>query len=137
MELQVCSVVVNSKVTDAKLLMLQQYTERDHEPQSLCRIIRVGWPEKLQKVSPELKQYWTYREDLSYAYGLVLKGKAILYLGPFTLLTKGKKSAYKKQVEQFFGMASDVPAFVENCEVCKEFRKSNYRQPLFPHPIPD
>ncbi|KAJ8896268.1 hypothetical protein PR048_001612 [Dryococelus australis] len=69
MELQVCSVVVNSKVTDAKLLTQQQYTERDHELHSLCRFIRVGWPEKLQKVPPELKHY---------AYGLVLKGKAIV-----------------------------------------------------------
>ncbi|KAJ8873026.1 hypothetical protein PR048_026642 [Dryococelus australis] len=103
MELQVCSVVLNSKVTDAKLLMLQQYTERDHKPHSLCRIISVGWPEKLQKVPPELKQYWMYREDLSYAYGLVLKGKLIVVpKGPFMLFIKDKKVHTKSTWNSFF-----------------------------------
>ncbi|KAJ8895959.1 hypothetical protein PR048_001300 [Dryococelus australis] len=43
---------------------------------SVCRIIRVGWPQKLPWMPPELQQY--HREDLSYADDLVLKGKVIV-----------------------------------------------------------
>ncbi|KAJ8897140.1 hypothetical protein PR048_002486 [Dryococelus australis] len=144
--LRVCSVMVNFKVTDAKLLMLQQYMERDHELQSLCRIIKVGWPENLQKVPPELKHYRTYRENLSYAYGLVLKGKAIV--GPKGLQPEILRSIYavhqgqEKCIQRARGtvfwpsMAPGISALVENCEVYKEFQESKYRQTLLPHPVP-
>ncbi|KAJ8896356.1 hypothetical protein PR048_001700 [Dryococelus australis] len=121
MELQVCSVIVNSIVTDAILLMLQQYMERDHELQSFCRIIR-----KLQKVPPELKQYWTYREDLSYAYGIVLKE----ILRSIHAAHQGLEKCIQRACGTIFWprIISHISAFVENCEVYKEFQKSKYRQ---------
>ncbi|KAJ8896735.1 hypothetical protein PR048_002080 [Dryococelus australis] len=41
-------------------------------------LLQKGWPDKFREVPPEVKQFGTYTKDLSCAYGLVLKGNAIV-----------------------------------------------------------
>ncbi|KAJ8895753.1 hypothetical protein PR048_001091 [Dryococelus australis] len=74
MELQFCSLVGNSKVTDAKLLNVAAVHGKGSRITEFVGL-RIYW-----KVPPELIQYWIYTEDIIYVYGLVLKGKAIVIL---------------------------------------------------------
>lgn len=147
LELQVCSVVLSSKISDAKLLEIQQCTANDTELQSLCSVISEGWPEKFKCVPPELRHFWTYREDLSCAYGLVLKGNAIVIpkclrqyiLGCIHAAHQGTEKCIQRARGTVFwpGLTSDIVSFVGNCEVCSTFQNSKRRQPLLPHPVPD
>jgi len=44
----------------------------------LIAVIKQGWPENLEAVSPSLHGYFNFREELSVQNGVVFKGERIL-----------------------------------------------------------
>ena len=64
--------------TPAKLDEIRELTSQDTALQHLKDMIIHGWPDYITDCPPDLKQYWTFREDLSVENGLILKGQRIL-----------------------------------------------------------
>ena len=57
---------------------LQQASSQDDHLQKLKNIIIAGWPNSKDKISEELKSYWSYRDELVVIDGIILKGRCII-----------------------------------------------------------
>ena len=61
-----------------KLQALRESTKHDDTLVLLKEIVTQGWPEKIKDLPPELQPYWTFREAITVADGLLLKGNRII-----------------------------------------------------------
>ena len=71
-------VLDNAPFTNAKLEEVRKATTEDATMMLLKSAILSGWPDKLSETPTELKPFWTYRDELSDADGIILKGEKIL-----------------------------------------------------------
>ena len=55
-------------------------TQEDDELALLKHTITSGWPSTIREVPSEIQPHWTFREELTVEYGLVLKGTSIVVL---------------------------------------------------------
>ena len=56
-----------------KLQALRESTKQDETLVLLKEIVTQGWPEKIKDLPPELQPYWTFREAITVADGLLPK----------------------------------------------------------------
>ena len=57
---------------------LHQASSQDNHLQKLKHFIITGWPHSKDKISEELKLYWSYRDKLAVIDGIILKGRHII-----------------------------------------------------------
>ena len=68
-------VMSNLPVSDAKLEAIRQATVSDPVIIKPQETLKLGWPANRFQTPNELKPYWTFREELSEAHGIILKGE--------------------------------------------------------------
>ncbi|XP_041346838.1 uncharacterized protein K02A2.6-like [Gigantopelta aegis] len=105
-----------------------------------------GWPEYSSDSPPDLKEYWTFREDVSVENGLVLKGHRLVIpdkLRPqmLNIIHQGHLASEKCQLKAkdcFFwpGISKDIKEMTASCNTCIQFSKQQPRETLFPHNVP-
>ena len=61
-----------------KLSQLQQETKKDNDLSTLRDFIVDGWPDSMKEIPTQLRQYWSYREELSVENGMLLKCERIV-----------------------------------------------------------
>ena len=71
-------IVSNLPVSDPKLTEIRSATERDTTMMRLKNTIRSGWPEKRSQLHQDLRDYWSYQDELYEADGIILKGGKIV-----------------------------------------------------------
>ena len=71
-------VLENSYATDKDLQNVRKNTETDHSLQRLQGFIRTGWPDNRADLPDHIRAYWNFREELSEADGIILKGEQIV-----------------------------------------------------------
>ena len=71
-------VLSNTPFTDAKLEEVRKATSEDTTKRLLQTTIQTGWPDKISETRAEFKAFWTYRDELSKADGILIKGEKIL-----------------------------------------------------------
>ena len=65
-------------MTDAKLEEFKTETENDSALQTVKKYVLEGCPEKSSTVDPLAQPYFMYRDEISYAEGLLLKGNCVV-----------------------------------------------------------
>ena len=65
-------------VPDARLLEIREATQVDDEMQTLKETVMNGWPEQKHETPLGIRQYFDFRDTLSYSDGLMLKGEAVI-----------------------------------------------------------
>ena len=88
-----------------KLQVLRESTKQDETLVLLKEIVTQGWPEKIKDLPPELQPYWTFREAITVADGLLLKGNRIFIpdkdkpksSNKYMRATLASKNAYRGQ----------------------------------------
>ena len=134
-------------VSPAKRVEIQQATMDDREMTLLKDVTINGWPETKDKLPPELKTYWNYRDEIATIDGLMFKGLKLIipkklrnemleiihssYLG----IVKCKSRA--REVLFWPSMNSDIEDKVSKCSVCALNQPQNPKEPLKPSEIPD
>ena len=68
---QVHSLISNFPMTDAKLEEFKTERENDSALQTVKKYVLEGWPEKSSAVDPLAQPYYRYRDEISYAEGLL------------------------------------------------------------------
>ena len=133
-------VLNNLPVSDAKLKAIQQATRADPVMTKLQNVIRLGWPNNRVEVPQCLRAYWNFREELSEANGIILKGERIVI--PTSLrkemlekihashmgIVKCKRRA--KDVLFWPGMGRDIEERIATCETCSQHQLSNTKEPM-------
>lgn len=142
------SVVENASnnITDLQFIEIQKCTETDEELILLQKYILNGWPNLKENLENNIKPYWTYKEDLSVACGLVWKGDKIViprnmrkemlkkvHIGHLGL-EKCKLRA--REIMFWPNLNLELKNLVSECQVCLANRKQNRNEELISHEIP-
>ncbi|XP_065941318.1 retrovirus-related Pol polyprotein from transposon 297 [Magallana gigas] len=134
-------------MTEKKLQELKDATEADEQFQTLADIVRVGWPETRDQVPTCVRMFWNYRGEITVLNGLLYKGQSVMIPSslqrqmltklhePHLGIVKTKQRA--RNIIFWPNMNFDIEQLIQSCGVCNSFRKSNIKQPLIPHEIPN
>ena len=66
------------KVTPERLDQLQRSTSHDDTLQTLKTTILTGWPMQKDQVPIKIREYWSYRDELSVHNGVLFKGSRVV-----------------------------------------------------------
>lgn len=133
-------------VSDAKMREIRQQTADDATMQALQDIILKGWPQAKSECSPAVQDYWNFREELSIAEGIILKGSKIVIPQSMRRLMLDKiheghlgiEKCRRRAREVIFWprMNADIANIVDKCNSCLKYSKQQKPEPLQPHDIP-
>ncbi|KAJ8032069.1 hypothetical protein HOLleu_25486 [Holothuria leucospilota] len=61
---------------------LRKETSQDPCLRALCQVITTGWPGTCKELPTDLRPFWTYRDELGMADGVIFKGRQVLIPKP-------------------------------------------------------
>ncbi|XP_028412533.1 uncharacterized protein K02A2.6-like [Dendronephthya gigantea] len=146
-ELEVCLLDLELPISPEKLKEFQDATDQDTALQNLKTVILSGWPNTRSQVHPDIREFWSYQNELTYMHQLlfrnqklivpkVLRGEMLKRIHQAHLgIVKCKQRA--REILFWPGMGNEIEEMVSKCPTCNENRNSNIKQPLTPHEIPD
>ena len=73
--LQVNQITAYARCTQDRIDRLQQSTVKDDTLALLKHTAQHSWPQTITESPPELRPYWTSREEISIEDGILLKGE--------------------------------------------------------------
>ena len=123
-----------------KLKELKEETGRDSTLTELREVIVAGWPDSRKGLSPPLRPYWAYRDELAVEDGLILKGERVI------IPQKMRKDILKKIHEGHQGQVKcklrakecvywpDITKNIEEetarCSTCQANARSQSKEPM-------
>ncbi len=140
-------VMTVSRISEAKTEELRQATASDNTLQKLIATINRGWPESERHVPPDIRSYFSFRDELAIEDGIVLKGaKAIipesLHKPYAAIMHRGHigVDATKRRAREIVywpSMNCDITEHVNACATCNSLKYHQQKEPLNLHEIPD
>lgn len=142
------SVVENASknITDLQFIAIQKSTEIDEELKTLQNYILNGWPNFKENLEDNIKPYWTFKEELYVACGIVWKGEKIViprnmrkemlkkvHIGHLGL-EKCKLRA--REIMFWPNLNLELKNLVSECQICLANRKQNRKEEMISHEIP-
>ncbi|KAK7101996.1 hypothetical protein V1264_020291 [Littorina saxatilis] len=133
-------------ISPSRMTELQQETLADATMQKLAKFITEGWPAHERSVPPELKPYFSFRDELVIE-NIILKGQRAVI--PPTLRSTYVAVLHKGHmgVERTRKLASDIVFWprmrqdiehaVSQCSACNSNKAHLQKQPLINHPVPE
>ena len=132
--LQVNQITAQTRCTQDRIDRLQQSTVSDTLA-LLKHTVQHGWPQTATELPPELRPYWTFREEISIEDGILLKGEQIiiptvdqpdilqqLHHGHLGL----QKCLHLAQVSVYWPhLTEKLKELVTNCRVCLKYSQAN------------
>ncbi len=147
MDARVHSVLSSLPVSDRKMQEIATATEQDAQMTLLKQVIMQGWPDTRKQCPPEIISFWNYRDELTIADTVILKGQKIviptslrakmleiLHTGHMGIIKTQKRA---RDVMFWPNISSDISNMIQQCSVCQEHRASNAKEPLISHEIPE
>ena len=129
-----------------RINQIKEETAKDEVLLSLRAVITQGWPDTRSECPPHLHAYWNYRDELTVADGIILKGTRILvpkslhadvlqqlhyaHQGAEKCKLRAKGSVFWANINQ------DIGEMVKCCAPCQHNQSMNVKEPLMPHDIP-
>ena len=129
-----------------RINQIKRETAKDEVLLSLRAVITQGWPDTRSECPPHLHAYWNYRDELTVADGIILKGTRILvpkslqadvlqqlhyaHQGAEKCKLRAKGSVFWANINQ------DIEEMVKHCGPCQHNQSMNVKEPLMPHDIP-
>ena len=121
-------------------------TAEDTTSGLLMKAVMNGWPDSRKDCHPLLLEYWTYREQISAENGLLFKGHRLIIPEKMRnralqTIHEGHFGVEKMQLcarEAVFwpGITEDILKTAQSCRVCQTFSRSQQRETLMPHEVP-
>ena len=135
------------KVTPERLEQLQRCTGQDDTLQILKTTILTGWPLQKEQAPIKIREYWSYRDELTVHNGVLFKGSRVVipqilrpevksrihssHLGVEACLRKARDTVF------WPGMNAEVRDQIKQCSICNEFQAKNQKLPMQSHQLPD
>ena len=135
------------KISSERLAQLQKATEQDPVMQTLKTTVLMGWPSEREEVPVHIREFWTYRDELTLHNGVLFKNQRLII--PKALRAEvtsrihsshlGIEACLRKARDLVFSpsMNAEVKEAVTNCSICAEFQAKQQKQPMQSHEIPD
>ena len=129
-------------VSDERYEEFQKETKIDPELQAVLAMVKNGWPDTKVHVPVEARPYWTFRDEVATADGLLFKGTRLIV--PKSLRPEMLRQIHKshlgivkcrqraREVLFWAGMSVEIEQMVTNCSVCADYAKKQPCEPLKP-----
>lgn len=136
----------NVVASSEKLAELVAATAADPDFQKLKVYLRGGWPKSKTKLTPLLRKFRTFADNLNFRDNLLLFRNRIVV--PTSLISKmlgilhaghlnvNKTKQLARNTLFWIGMSTDIELFVASCDECNKFRKNQPPEELLPFPCP-
>lgn len=140
-------VVHSINISTDKLKEFKYYTKNDYILNELTKVFKVGWPKDKNKIKDEIRPYWKFRNEIYVDDDIVYLDERIIvpkklqkemlkklhesHLG----ITKTRNRA--RQILYWPGIDGDIENMILQCRVCEKFQKSNCKEPLISHSVPN
>ena len=146
-EVRVHSVTQNFPGSSEQLEQIRCATAEDATLQRLYQVVMNGWPELRRSVQEDVRPYWNMRDEMSTSDGLLFEGERIvipesmrqemlqLLHEPHVGMEKTKSRA--RTAIFWPGMSRAIEDTVAKCSTCLHFARSNPKEPMIAHEIPD
>lgn len=127
-------------ITKPRYQHILEATDQDPDLLLLKKYLPGSWPKSKTKFSATLKKFWSLKHLISIQEGLLFFENRLIV--PHALknemlqqlhnghLNVNKTLALAKNSLYWFGMQSDILAFVNACTVCAKYRRNNTKEPL-------
>ena len=145
-ELESINMIQYLPVSDATQTAIREATEADATLRKLKTIIRQGWPASKEEVPENVRDYFSFREELSIQNGLVFKGERLVIPASMrdNMLAKihashiGIQGCLRRAREVVYWprMDKDVAAYVTKCDVCNSQPAEQGKEPLICYELP-
>ena len=140
------NIICTLPISEMKLEKLKQETAKDPSLQELKHTVKKGWPDSKAETPPGTSPYWNYRDEISTHDGIMFKGERVivprsmqsemLQIIHSSHLGTEKCKRRARDVLYWPGMNSEIEELVSKCEICNTHRRSNTKEPLLPHTVP-
>ena len=144
---RVHSVTQNFPGSSEQLEQIRCATAEDATLQRLYQVVMNGWPELRRSVPEDVRPYWNMRDEMSTSDGLLFAGERIvipesmrqemlqILHEPHMGMEKTKSRA--RTAIFWPGMSRAIEDTVAKCSTCLHFARSNPKEPMIAHEIPD
>ena len=134
-------------ISEQKLKEFQEATKADQSLQTVAQLTKQGWPDHKNKVPADAKPYWSFKEEIHEADGILFKSHKMIVperLRPEMLkriheshlgIEKSKRRAH--DILYWPNMNAQITDVIANCSSCLKHRKNNTKEPLIQHEVPD
>ena len=141
------SVTKNFPASKGRLEQIRSATADDVTLQRLFQVVMNGWPESRTAVPEDVRPYWNMRDEMSADDGLVFAGERIVI--PESMRSDmlevlhephmGMEKTKSRARSAIFwpGMSKAIEDTVSRCKTCLQFARSNQKEPMIAHKIPD
>ena len=146
MDITVHELHLQLNASQEKIRKIQQEGEKDEEIILLKKIIYEGWPHTRAECPPRLLPYWNYRDELSVADAVVLKGSRIVIprslqaevLQQIHLAHQGAEKCKLRAKGSVFwpNINSEIEDMVRSCDPCQRHQNANIKEPMISHDVP-
>ena len=130
----------------AKQSELRHSTSAEPVMRTLSDLIHTGWPEKISDIPKEVREFLSYRDELSMENGIILKGNQVVIPAPLRLNILQQLHASHQGIEKTKKLTREsvywpgMPKSIENtcasCSLCQEMQYQQPSQQLQPHERP-
>ena len=122
-------------------------TQEDPTFRLLSEVIYSGWPETRKELTPLLRDFWAYRDELGMEDGVLVKGRQVVIpekLRPSILqrLHEGHQGIEKtrrlaRECVYWPNFNKDVEKICSQCTVCQELQPQQAKEPMQMHDKPN
>ena len=132
-------------MSDRAFLGFQEDTRKYSLLQDLLNFVKQGWPDNVSNITPHLKPYLQFKEEIWESRGLIWKGDRVIVprsLRPniLKLIHEGHLGMEKCKLrarQSFFwpGLNNDVENVVRRCDACQRIQNNLPREKLLQHEL--
>lgn len=143
-DLKVYSVISTSKENQ---LRLQKEIDYDLVLQKIKYYVLNGWPTHKSSVPENVKPFWPVRHSIYLHENVLFYQKRLIipeslkpeFLNIIHQSHQGVVSCKKKAQEAIYypGLMRDIETLVLGCIICQKYSKTNVREPLCSHEVPE
>lgn len=132
-------------ISDTWLKKIQDETKCDSVLCTVKSYIEKGWPENCNQLNSNIKQYWTFRDELAILDGIILKSNLVViprslknymmgkihegHVGLSTCKTRARSCVFWPEINK------DLDNYVTSCVPCAKLMPNNQKEPLLNHDI--
>ena len=67
-----------TRVTDQRFLQIRELTKQDSQLQAQKVMILAGWPDTKDETPLYIREYWSYRDELTVHNGVIFRGNCLI-----------------------------------------------------------
>lgn len=146
-EFEVINAVKYLPMSEDKINQIKLETEMDEALQQLKFVIQNGWPDEKTSLPELAVPYFHFRDELAISDGLIFRGERLVIPHGLRNQVKndlhvghtGIESCLRRARETIYwpGMNAEIKSWIETCEACCEYEKSQPKEPLMSHEVPE